>query len=70
MTQPNFFFFHLGNQEETYEVHHYSGALNDEEEEENETVHQRYCSMEAEGGPGSFEGVNNTEITQNEQVIT
>lgn len=49
-------------------MHYHNGAL-DEGEEEDDIVHQHYCNTEGEG-PGSSGGVNNTELTQNEQVIT
>lgn len=70
MAKPNFFLlFCLGNQEETYAVLHYGGALDDGGEEEEDTLHQHDFFMEREG-PGSFGSVSSRELTQNEQVIT
>lgn len=50
-------------------MHYHSGAL-DEGEVEEDIVHQHYCNTQGEEGPGSSGGVNNGELTQNEQVIT
>lgn len=64
------FTFCLGNQEATFDVHHHSSALDDGGGEEEYTVHQPYCIMEGGEGPGCSGGVDNRELTHNEQVIT